>query len=95
MSPFIARALDQVSTRVPREIWEALRDHLENNRVRNGKLARVLVEVLEALKDQGAGLVNLSVRRRGSTPCETPRFKAEWWRLAQRTSPCGGRIQRS
>jgi hypothetical protein len=53
MSPFLARALDQVSTGIPREIQEALRDHLEDNRVRNRKLARVLVEVLDALEDQG------------------------------------------
>jgi hypothetical protein len=53
MSPFLARALDQVSTGVPREIQEALRDHLENNRARNRKLARVLVEILDALGDQG------------------------------------------
>src|SRR5262244_1467824 len=50
-------ALVRASTGVPDEIREALRVHLEDNRVRNRILARVLVEVLDALEDQGVVVI--------------------------------------
>ncbi len=57
MSPLLARAMDQVSTGIPEEIQEALRNHLEDNRARNRELARVLGGLLGALEEQGVAAI--------------------------------------
>ena len=57
VSPLLARGLAQNYSDVPKEIQEALREHLSDNQARNLELTRVLTDLLEALGKHGVAAI--------------------------------------